>query len=188
MGGMAAAHGGSCAHSVMPFMALVICLSGCAASDSPGSPTPSVCAPGDRPAIEVGHGELSFEPFNDGADTPVELVHGPQGGHHSTIAIRANGLELSHEYIIELIGTIDGNERGGGTPLTSFRCNYGAAAQEYTGGLLIWDAEPEALHRQTATVDAYVMDPAHTDEHGHPTIIAHATADFLIWDPELENP
>ncbi|MEC9390114.1 MAG: hypothetical protein VX944_08565 [Myxococcota bacterium] len=185
---MTAAHGGNHAHSVIPFWALAIAPIGCAASDSPEPPTPSVCEPGDPPAIEVGHGELRFEAFDDGADTPVELVHGPQGGHHSTIAVRANGLDPDHEYIIELIGTIDGIERGGGTPLSSFRCNYGAAAQEYTGGLLIWDAEPEALHRQTATVDASVMDPARTDEHGHPTIVAHATADFLIWDPELENP
>ena len=172
----------------MVHWALAIALTGCAASDSSGSATPSVCDPAEQPAIEVGHGELSFESFNDGADTPVELIHGPQGGHHSTIAVRANGLELGREYIIELIGTIGGVERGGGTPLTSFRCNYGAEVQEYTGGLLIWDAEPEALHQQTATVDTYVMDPAHTNENGHPTTIAHATADFLIWDPELENP
>jgi hypothetical protein len=134
----------------------------------------------------AGHGELSYEEFDSGADTNVELIHGPQGGFHSTIAVQAHHLDLGVSYHIRLVGSIDGVEMGWGTPYSQFRCNYQARAQEYTGGLLIWDAQPEDLHGKVANVDITVLDPTEASADGGPTDVAQDSAEFTIWDPTLE--
>ena len=174
----------------MRFTVTMLGLVGCNDTYAPSQETegiPMVCAAGSDPRIEVGHGELRFEAFDDGPETLVELIHGPQGGFHSTIAVRADQLNIDTAYVIELVGTIDGMPLGGGTPISGFRCNYRAEAQDFTGGLLIWDAEPEDLHMKTATVEAYVIDPSLKTSDGQSTIIAQDTAAFTIWDPALEN-
>ena len=144
------------------------------------------CSAGPSPSIEVGHGELRFETFDQAENTPVELIHGPQGGYHSTIAVRAAHLDPDRSYIIDLVGVIDGLELGGGTPLAQFRCNYAAEAQEFKGGLLVWDSVPEELHDKRATVNVYVIDPSKETSDGQPVIVAQDTAEYTIWDPALE--
>lgn len=165
-------------------------LLGCAPDEAEtGSPSSPVgpCESGAEPSAEAGHGELRFMHFEEGHRTPIELVHGPQGGFHSTIAVRAQQLNPDTAYVVDLVGTIDGLEMGGGTPLSKFRCNHHAGAQEFTGGLLIWDAQPEDVHDRVATVAVYVIDPTQETGNGHPVIVAQDTAEFTIWDPALEN-
>ena len=172
----------------MRLLVPIVCLIACGAgSGDSAAPTEGPCALGPDPTVDAGHGELRFMEFEDGPATPVELIHGPQGGYHSTIAVRAQHMKPDHAYVINLVGTIDGVELGGGTPLSEFRCNHRVEAQEFTGGLLIWDAEPEELHAKRATVNIHVIDPEQQTQSGQPVIVAMDTAEFTIWDPALEN-
>jgi hypothetical protein len=176
----------------MAFMlrvAILILLAGCTANEGDTSSTKAVvetCAAGTDSQIVAGHGELSYEEFDQGGHTNVELIHGPQGGFHSTIAVRGIYLDLEISYHIRLVGTIDGTEMGWGTPYSQFRCNYQAGAQEYTGGLLIWDASPEDLHDKVAHVEITVLDPTKESAEGGPTVVGQDSAEFTIWDPTLE--
>jgi len=52
------------------------------------------------PTIEVGTGETTFEPLEDG--DPVVMVHGPQGGWHMLGSVRIHSMES----IIEVSYTI----------------------------------------------------------------------------------
>lgn len=170
--------------------ATLILLAGCTTKEGDTSSTKATgnaCSAGADPQIVAGHGELSYEEFDSGADTNVELIHGPQGGFHSTIAVRGTHLDLKTAYHIRLVGTIDGVEMGWGTPYSLFRCNHHAGAQDYTGGLLIWDAQPEDLHGKAANLDITVLDPTEESAEGGPTVVAQDSAEFTIWDPTLEN-
>lgn len=167
----------------------LILLAGCTTKEGDTSSTKATseaCSPGADPQIVAGHGELSYEEFDEGVDTKVELIHGPQGGFHSTIAVRAQHLGLLTAYHIRLVGSIDGVEMGWGTPYSQFRCNYQAGAQEYTGGLLIWDAQPEDLHDKVANLEITVLDPTEESAEGGPVTVAQDAAEFTIWDPSLE--
>jgi len=167
----------------------LILLAGCARKEGDTSSTEAQadsCVAGAEPQILAGHGELSFKEFDAGVDTEVELIHGPQGGFHSTIAVRAQQLDLGISYHIQLVGTIDGIEMGWGTPYSLFRCNHQVGAQEFTGGLLIWDAQPEDLHGKVANVDITVIDPTHEAADGSTTVVAQDSAEYTIWDPSLE--
>lgn len=170
-------------------IATLILLAGCTTKegDTGSKAQGNGCSAGSTPQIEVGHGELSFSEFSDGANTEVELVHGPQGGFHSTIAVRAQFLDLDTSYHIRMVGTIDGVETGWGTPYAQFRCNHQVGAQEYTGGLLIWDAQPEDLHGKNAVASIAVIDPFQETADGDPVTVAQASAEYTIWDPTLEN-
>ena len=169
--------------------ASLILLAGCTTKEGDtGSTRPEAgaCATDSDPQVAAGHGELSFNEFDGGVDTKVELIHGPQGGFHSTIAVRAHHLDLGISYHIRLVGSIDGVEMGWGTPYSQFRCNYQAGAQEYTGGLLIWDAQPEDLHNKVANLEITVFDPTEESAAGGPVVVAQDSAEFTIWDPSLE--
>ncbi|MCS6799453.1 MAG: hypothetical protein NZ898_13170 [Myxococcota bacterium] len=51
------------------------------------------CGPATGPGravVEIGTGEISFEPLADGQDVP--LVAGSQGGHHVWLSVRVHGL------------------------------------------------------------------------------------------------
>lgn len=135
------------------------------------------CLPGDEPTLEVGHGELGFESLGDGS-TESELIHGPQGGYHTNIAISATGLDGSHHWTVELEGWI-GNDRVGHTfPIAKMRCNRADDALQAWSLLLIWDGVPSELHGQTADIIATVEDPSGT--------MISAEQSLVIWDSELE--
>lgn len=55
---------------------------------------------GGSPRLEVGTGESTFVALNDG--DPVELVHGPQGGYHVLVAVRATSLAATVGYAYEV--------------------------------------------------------------------------------------
>jgi hypothetical protein len=65
-------------------LACALALAGC-----PGDPGHRIDA-GPAPVAEIGTGTLAFEPLDD--DQPVELVKGPQGGHHFIVHARMRGL------------------------------------------------------------------------------------------------
>lgn len=44
-----------------------------------------------EPAVQLGTGEVVFEPLVDGGE--VLVVHGPQGGYHLVGSVRARGIE-----------------------------------------------------------------------------------------------
>ncbi|MGB0640580.1 MAG: hypothetical protein ACPGTU_14675 [Myxococcota bacterium] len=145
------------------------------------------CEPGPDPEIEIGHGELRFESI-DSENTQVELIHGPQGGYHSNIAIRAAYIDPESSYKLELTGTIDDTVMGETVPWISFRCSRAANALQSTGSLLIWDAEPEELHGKVAHVRADLYNPDEEDstDDGLALPAASSTTHYTIWDPNLE--
>jgi hypothetical protein len=173
------------------FMTLALgCAKGATSNATDGSTdsTDDPCTPWDTPRIEVGHGELSFEPLSDEELTPVELIYGPQGGWHSTIAVRAWGLDPTVGYHLVLGGIIDDVTIGGGVPWAQFKCNRAVEALEYTGGLLIWESTPAHLESKTATVEAWILDPNREDPDfpGQPMELAFDMATFSIYDPNFE--
>jgi hypothetical protein len=44
-----------------------------------------------EPAIELGTGEIEFEPLSDGGE--IEVVRGPQGGYHLLGSVRVAGID-----------------------------------------------------------------------------------------------
>ena len=49
----------------------------------------SACEAGD-PSVELGTGEVAYEPLSDG--DPVEVINGPQGGQHILASVRTSGM------------------------------------------------------------------------------------------------
>ncbi len=65
--------------------------------------------PPPDPAVELGTGDIAFEPLSDGAD--IDVIQGPQGGFHVLGSVRAKGIEPG-----------DRNDLGAPTnPTTTFR-------------------------------------------------------------------
>lgn len=57
------------------------------------------CAPEPEPepvdpAIELGTGDIDFEPLADGGD--IYVIHGPQGGYHLLASLRVVGIETGN--------------------------------------------------------------------------------------------
>lgn len=48
-------------------------------------------APPVTPMIEIGTGEIEFEPITDGQD--LEYIQGPQGGYHFLASVRVQGVD-----------------------------------------------------------------------------------------------
>jgi hypothetical protein len=169
------------------FLPICIFACGATAKDSDTFDLGDPCEPGSEPQIEIGHGELRFDSIDDG-DTQVELIHGPQGGYHSNIAIRASYIDPESSYKLELTGTIDDTVMGETVPWISFRCSRVANALQSTGSLLIWDAEPEDLHGRVAHVQADLYNPEQEDstDEGLALPVASSTTEYTIWDPNLE--
>lgn len=152
--------------------ALVVALGpGCDPAANPGDP----CSAGDAPELEVGKGGLSFSPMDDGE--AIELVHGPQGGYHVEVALRAKWIDASHTLLGHFEGEIDGQVLATAEAWLDFRCNGEAGALDSFGTLLIWDAVPEDLDGRTATIRVEVTDASDR-------VIA-ASAETVIEDPLL---
>jgi len=125
------------------------------ASSGGEPPQADPCAPGDRPSIEVGHGELEFEPFDA---HPAELVYGVQGGYHITVGVRGVYTDNTDVSVLRMTGFIDGEELAFSAPYVELRCIE--ERQEATNMLLIWDTTPDVLHGKTALVRAELTDAA----------------------------
>lgn len=144
---------------------------GCDPTATPGDP----CSAGDAPELEVGKGGLSFSPMDDGGT--IELVHGPQGGYHVEVALRAKWIDASHTLLGRFEGEIDGQVLATADAWLDFRCNGEAGALDSFGTLLIWDAVPEDLDGRTATIRVEVTDASDR--------VVAASAETIIEDPLL---
>lgn len=144
---------------------------GCDPTVTPGDP----CSAGDAPELEVGKGGLSFSPMDDGGT--IELVHGPQGGYHVEVALRAKWIDASHTLLGRFEGEIDGQILATTEAWIDFRCNGEAGALDSFGTLLIWDAVPEDLDGRTATIRVEVTDASER--------VISALAETVIDDPLL---
>ena len=150
---------------------------GCMDSADTSGDTADPCLSGSTPEATLGQGEFSFLPV-DGGDNVIELVHGPQGGFHITLALEASFLDASTPWLLELAGSLNGVERGFTRPYVEMRCNLSEAVLQGWGALLIWDAQPEELHTQVVDVEATI-----TDSAGR---VITAAESYTIFDPALE--
>jgi hypothetical protein len=168
------------------FAGVFTSLAGCADESRPAS-SYHACIEGPQPTLTVGHGDRSFMEIHD-SDTQVELIHGPQGGFHSTIALRAQHVEPNSSYRLELRGTVGERALEYTVPWVGFDCVEDNSSLESTGSFLIWDAEPEALHGQVVSFTATLIDPHRlgTDGSVDGLRLVSDTAEYTIWDPRLE--
>lgn len=136
------------------------------------------CTSGPSPTVRLGLGELEYGALDPNGENLVELIHGPQGGFHITMALAATQMDPSYPWAVNLEGRIDGELIGATRPLAMMRCNYGLEELQTWGLLLIWDAQPEDLHDRIAEITATTVDSAGTSVSGTGTV--------HIWDPSLE--
>ncbi len=134
------------------------------------------CSAGPSPEIEVGKGELAYSPMDEGGET-IELIHGPQGGYHITIAARTKYLSAEGFLTGHLEGTVDGVVVGETWPYVDLRCNEAEGSQDGVGLLLVFDREPEELADRWVTVELELTDLEGT--------VVTGTADVEIFDPNL---
>lgn len=158
-------------------MILVWALACAPAADSGDVTSPAdPCRAGPEPTLEIGQGETLYEPLPDGVPE-VTLVHGPQGGYHVLLALRARYLEPDQRVLAHLVGTVEGARLAESQPYLAFRCNGQTDALEAWNLYLIFDARPEDLDGRVVTVDASLTDALGTT--------VSATRDLLIDDPLL---
>ena len=74
---------------------MVMPLAGCPSSSEPAADAPPPCWPDPEPGapegeVELGLGGDAFVPVAE--DDPVELISGPQGGHHFILRSRTRGM------------------------------------------------------------------------------------------------
>ncbi len=134
------------------------------------------CAIGPEPGVIIGHGAGTFMPIDSG---PAELVHGPQGGVHILVGIRAWQLDASDVAIARMTGTIDGELLGASSPYADLVCTGDGTAQQALALPLIWDVNGDALHMRTATITLELTDIAGT--------VVSTSADAIIIDPLLQG-
>lgn len=132
------------------------------------------CKPGESPEVEIGTGELAFEPLGE----RTELVHGPQGGYHLLISLQMRFLNGADLLGGDLWGFVGGEPLARTQPWMQATCDRGGAGLEATGIFLIYDGLPEDLHGQTTLIEVEVRDVLGN--------AASAEATTVIWDPGLE--
>lgn len=130
------------------------------------------CAPGPDPTLEIGLGLGEYTPIPDGGEFP--LIHGPQGGYHLEIGLRATFVDGSDLVSGELVGTIDGVEHARATPWVDLRCDDAGEALTSWGTLLIYDQTPDFLDGKTTVITARLTDLEGTT--------VEATSTFVIRD------
>jgi len=143
----------------------------------------SDCHPKASPRLDVGTGELGYQPLDP--DAPAyDLVHGPQGGWHVLIGLDAAGLDATQVIVAEMIGRIDdqvvaANEN---TWLT-FTCEPapdGGESLQTANIFLIFDVEDHC------GLDGQILDVQVTlpDSSGDPLV---GTTSAEILDPEWDT-
>lgn len=92
-------------------------------------------APGEL-VVELGTGEVAFEPLVDGTELP--LVAGPQGGHHVWIGFRVTGLASTRaELTVEPIPLTTGEPPPRSAPVRVVLTELPDGSFEYFG----WPAQ-----------------------------------------------
>lgn len=154
---------------------MLLLLLACSGVDDSGNPSDaSGCSPGPDPSLSLGKGELSYAEMDADGGT-IELVHGPQGGFHTVIALESVQTDASAQWTVQITGYLDDVSRAVTTPYVDMRCNNATGTLQAWGFLLIWDAQPEELDGQAVHIEADGADAAGTP--------LHAEADVTIEDP-----
>jgi hypothetical protein len=156
---------------------LVACGDGAAAEsedDGPVSDPDDPCVPGPNPSVEIGQGEYAFAPCDDG--DMLELIHGPQGGYHTLMALHASDIDGSEDLDAVWRGYVGDEQLGGSYPFLDFRCANDEGLQVWNV-YLFWEAQPEDLHMQPVHIEVEF-----TDASGS---VMTASKDAVIFDPNL---
>ncbi len=153
---------------------LLLLLACAGGDDSTSTAELSGCDPGPSPTLNLGKGELSYSAMEAG-DGTIELVHGPQGGFHTVIALEAVEADASAEWTVQIRGYLADVERATTTPYVSMQCNQQTGTLQSWGFLLIWDAQPEELDEQQVRIEAEGQDAA--------GVALSAEAEVVIEDP-----
>ena len=141
----------------------------CVASD----PAPAECLPGRVPTLEVGIGEQGFQTMNDGR---LQLVHGIQGGYHTTVALESTYLAAMDAPVrVRVSGSIQGQELARIDGDIKLICNPETDTLQAWGLRLIWHSRPEMLHDKVAHIVAEIAD--------QDDVTATATLQATIHDP-----
>lgn len=130
------------------------------------------CRPGDEPTLEIGNGDRGWTAAAPDSEQP--LIHGPQGGVHLVIGLKATQLDAVDLATAELTGSIGGQLLAQSAPWLQFECTGDGSAQLATDINLIYDADPADLDGQTTDITAVV-----TDLSGG---VAEASTRFVIRD------
>lgn len=96
------------------------------------------CQAGDRPVVQIGAGLSQYRALDAGDSVAVD--RGPQGGQHLTLALKATGLPTGRRVPLVMRAYADGEEVGGSSQLTVFRCDRPLEASFSLNNLLVLDA------------------------------------------------
>lgn len=130
---------------------------------------------GEAPWIEVGTGEWTFEPLEDGQDVP--LVFGSQGGYHVWASYRAGGID-PQDVRIEIATEILSRE-GSRTASVLMR-SLGEVGGPGVYGQIGWPAViPEAgcADGERVEVEVILEDAHHQVLREARIVVPHATVD-----------
>lgn len=137
------------------------------------------CVPPGEPTLEIGIGLAGYESIEPGGRFP--LIHGPQGGYHLELGLRATNLVGESGELLrgEIIGRVDGMDADAEAfPYLDLRCvrDY----RESYGTLLVFpDPEtvtPEFLDGKEVEIEVHV-----TDADGN---VVSTSATYVIEDTE----
>jgi hypothetical protein len=129
------------------------------------------------PSLTLGTGVDEFVSL-DAVNHTLELVHGPQGGYHVILAVRAVGLHPSGLSTGRMFGTVNQVQLADNSIWTELTCDRPSDTQQTLNQFLIFDAQPEDLDGQQADVDVWL-----TDVDG---VRVEDEATITIVDPLLE--
>ncbi len=103
-----------------------------------------------------GTGGNDVDPLAEG--TAVDLVTGPQGGHHIEIGLLMTGFDTEERLTAVLTAEVDGTPVGGAQPYLEPFCDASTDELLSRNLYLIFDAFPADVDGQTATVAVLVSD------------------------------
>lgn len=135
----------------------------------------SACPTSDTPTVTIGTGFNAFESHTDG--DPVELIHGPQGGVHVTLALEATGFDTRDELTATFTGRVGGEQLAESTPFVFLRCNNATSTQQVWDLRVVYDADPATIDDQLSEVTVVLSDDDGSE--------ATATTTLVIDDPTL---
>jgi hypothetical protein len=133
------------------------------------------CPASDDPTVTIGQGFNAYEPLASG--DPVELVYGPQGGVHLTLALEATGFQARRDLTASFTGTIDDEVVATSEPFVVLRCDNTTGTQKVWDLRLIYDADPVTLDDQVTEVSVVL-----SDDNGRE---ATSTTTITIDDPSM---
>ncbi len=136
------------------------------------------------PWVDIGTGYESFEQMADGDELDVEF--GAQGGQHTTVAIRAAGVDwMSATVEAELLGA-DGEVAGSlvwedtalDPCMDAAECGGGTDGIGELVGVQIAIGDPEALAGDSATIRVVVTDADGRTAAGERALSADVSTDW----------